>query len=112
MQASEAHFDFSQDYAHQAELHGLEGRPRSFGDGVHYGPQWALLTFDQPVTAPQVPALFLLLVLVQKEQQRIDTSCKHRPKVQTMMLSIDKVLVPCCEAPASSHALHDCRTLW
>ena len=55
MQASEARFDFSQDYAHQAELHGLEGRPCSFGDGVHHGPQWALLTFDQPVTAPQVP---------------------------------------------------------
>ncbi len=54
MQESNSHFDFGQDYAHQTELHGLEGRPYSFGDGVHYGPQWALLTFDQPVTAPQV----------------------------------------------------------
>ena len=64
MQASEARFDFSQDYAHQAELYGLEGRPSSFGNGVHYGPQWALLTFDQPVTASKVPSSALLLLVI------------------------------------------------
>jgi hypothetical protein len=54
MQEQSAQFDFSQEYAHQTELHGLEGRPCSFGEGVHYGPQWAILNFDQPVTAPHV----------------------------------------------------------
>ena len=51
MQEQSAQFDFSQEYAHQTELHGLEGRPCSFGEGVYYGPQWAILNFDQPVTA-------------------------------------------------------------
>lgn len=56
MQEQSAQFHFSQEYAHQTELHGLEGRPCSFGEGVHYGPQWAILKFDQPVTAPHVSA--------------------------------------------------------
>ncbi len=48
-------FDFSADYAYQNELHGLEGRPSSSeGQRQHYGPQWALLKFSQPVTAPKV----------------------------------------------------------
>jgi hypothetical protein len=75
-------FDFSQQYLHQEELFGLEGRPVSDssaapisagpGPGAavaaagatfagsalqgqrHYGQQWALLKFDQPVTAPEV----------------------------------------------------------
>ena len=66
-----------QEYAYQGELYGLEGRPlnplsdsqlQSNGDsaastsgrddsdpgGVHYGPQWGLLTLTQPVTASEV----------------------------------------------------------
>ena len=54
MQESTSRFDFSQEYAHQSELHGMEGRPWTFGEGVHHGPQWALLVFSQPVTAPAV----------------------------------------------------------
>ncbi|KAK9843360.1 hypothetical protein WJX74_010898 [Apatococcus lobatus] len=60
-------FDLSQDYLHQDQLHGLEGRPcaeassREAGAApssspqqrLHFGPQWALLRFEQPVTAPQ-----------------------------------------------------------
>ncbi len=60
-------FDFGRDYAYQNELHGLEGRPRSglalpsappaaaaaAGAAPHYGPQWVLLVFHHPVTAPQ-----------------------------------------------------------
>jgi hypothetical protein len=60
-------FDFGRDYAYQNELHGLEGRPRSglalpgaapaaaaaAGAAPHYGPQWVLLIFHHPVTAPQ-----------------------------------------------------------
>ena len=58
-QEGAAQFDFGQDYAYQEELHGLEGRPSGglSSDGtrpVHYGPQWALLRFSQPVTAPKV----------------------------------------------------------
>ena len=41
-------------------MHGLEGRPSAASDDgarpVHYGPQWALLRFSQPVTAPKVAA--------------------------------------------------------
>ena len=64
-------FDFAAEFAYQEELHGLEGRPPSpllssggtGGDSTHsglppqphYGPQWALLRFSQPVTAPKVP---------------------------------------------------------
>jgi len=47
-------FDFGSDYAFQGELHGLEGRPIEGQGSVHYGPQWALLKFSQPVTAPKV----------------------------------------------------------
>jgi len=60
-------FDFGRDYAYQNELHGLEGRPRSglalpgappaaaaaAGAAPHSGPQWVLLVFHHPVTAPQ-----------------------------------------------------------
>ena len=59
-------FDFGRDYAYQDQLHGLEGRPRSglrppgappepasTASAAHYGPQWALLRFHQPITAPQ-----------------------------------------------------------
>ncbi|CAL8462357.1 g1890 [Coccomyxa elongata] len=47
-------FDYSTDYAYQHELHGLEGRPSASGRQCqHYGPQWALLKFSQPVTAPK-----------------------------------------------------------
>jgi hypothetical protein len=66
-------FDWSQQYLHQEELYGLEGRPitsSSSSSGAsatsgtvdgnevqqqrHFGPQWVLLKFDQPVTAPEV----------------------------------------------------------
>nr|ADI46930.1 SelEFm [Volvox carteri f. nagariensis] len=68
-------FDLDKDYQYQAsllvvvqdELYGLEGRPiRIFAAGWqmpleaadggnfgHFGPQWALLKFDKPVTAPK-----------------------------------------------------------
>ncbi|KAK9906478.1 hypothetical protein WJX75_002571 [Coccomyxa subellipsoidea] len=47
-------FDFGAQYAYQGELHGLEGRPGASGaQPVHHGPQWALLRFSQPVTAPK-----------------------------------------------------------
>jgi len=60
---------------HQSELYGLEGRPldplarnhllnhpdgdtsssgRGESGGVHYGPQWGLLTLSQPITASEV----------------------------------------------------------
>lgn len=65
-------FNFSRQYLYQEQLHGLEGRPSAAaqpsskgltnisnaadGDGPppHHGPQWALLRFSQPVTAPAV----------------------------------------------------------
>ena len=50
-------FDFGAEYAYQSELHGLEGRPCASGaQPIHHGPQWALLKFGQPVTAPKVPS--------------------------------------------------------
>lgn len=68
-------FNTKQEYVYQDELYGLEGRPlnplarnhllthpedgastsgRGEGVGVHYGPQWGLLTLSQPVTASEV----------------------------------------------------------
>jgi selenocysteine-specific elongation factor len=71
-------FDWSKQYLYQDQLYGLEGRPitsssssssssgalaaaggAAGGDGQqqqHFGPQWVLLKFDQPVTAPEVRA--------------------------------------------------------
>eukprot|EP00798_Chlamydomonas_sp_ICE-L_P015848 gene15848-21975_t len=54
-------FDMEQDYLHQDELYGLDGRPKTSSDGYdaddgsnkHFGPQWVVLKFDQPVTAPE-----------------------------------------------------------
>ena len=71
MQESTSRFNFSQEYAHQSELHGMEGRPWTFGEGVHHGPQWALLVFSQPVTAPAVglPVSFVILYAT--------SSCAH-----------------------------------
>lgn len=68
-------FDWSKQYLYQEELYGLEGRPItsssssstvaaaggagaagaacSSGQQQHFGPQWVLLKFDQPVTAPE-----------------------------------------------------------
>ncbi|KAL4534591.1 hypothetical protein Ndes2526A_g05477 [Nannochloris sp. 'desiccata'] len=69
-------FNYSNEYLYQDELYGIEGRPARaelFGDGggeasngsaqpssvedhlvpsAHYGPQWAVVQFDEPVTAP------------------------------------------------------------
>jgi selenocysteine-specific elongation factor len=72
-------FDYSAEYLYQDELYGIEGRPAaaelfgggggnsdalpstSFGENDdddqielqnHYGPQWAVVQFDEPVTAP------------------------------------------------------------
>lgn len=69
-------FDYSKEYLYQDELYGSEGRPATaelfggggdgggtggdqlspFEDGLvssaHYGPQWAVVQFDEPVTAP------------------------------------------------------------
>lgn len=68
-------FDFSQQYLYQEQLYGLEGRPAAAAlpsskgeEGFsgtadedaappHHGPQWALLRFSQPVTAPAVGLL-------------------------------------------------------
>jgi hypothetical protein len=59
-------FNWQQEYLHQQELHGMEGRPPSTAAAAgqsaaagaeqqcHHGPQWALLRFEQPLTAPAV----------------------------------------------------------
>ncbi len=58
--AAAASFDFATEYVHQEELYGLEGRPVTSTllpteqEIRHHGPQWVLLKFDQPVTAPRV----------------------------------------------------------
>ena len=69
MQENAQSFDSEQEYVFQNYLYGLEGRPVDFSNHEassegstqnvqrHYGPQWALLEFDQPVTAPKVYAL-------------------------------------------------------
>jgi hypothetical protein len=70
-------FDWSKQYLYQDELYGLEGRPITSGSSSstlaaaaaggeeqqrHFGPQWVLLKFDQPVTAPEVrPRLQVML---------------------------------------------------
>ncbi|KAG2492709.1 hypothetical protein HYH03_009122 [Edaphochlamys debaryana] len=67
-------FDAGRDYVYQEELYGLEGRPLGSGPKAaqlaaagagagadeeeeggerHFGPQWVLLRFDTPVTAPK-----------------------------------------------------------
>ena len=57
-----AAFDFKRDYLYQDQLYDLRGRPATPQPGVngqappHRGLQWALLTFQQPVTAPQACA--------------------------------------------------------
>ncbi len=78
MQDKTQQFDTQQEYVYQDEVYGLEGRPynplaqhqlpgepnqapstsgRATPDrgGVHYGPQWGLLTLTQPITASEVP---------------------------------------------------------
>ncbi len=59
-------FDFGAEYLYQEELYGAEGRPAAAEGGAaakaaettepalppHHGPQWALIQFDEPVTAP------------------------------------------------------------
>ncbi|KAK9818119.1 hypothetical protein WJX72_007434 [[Myrmecia] bisecta] len=51
-------FDFTREYLFQEELYGLDGRPQAPASTAHdrqhphYGPQWALVKFSQPVTAP------------------------------------------------------------
>ena len=60
-------FDFRREYLYQDRLYDLRGRPpaeasaaapRPAGpSGAHRGRQWALLTFQQPVTAPGVSSL-------------------------------------------------------
>lgn len=58
-------FTWDREYLYQQELCGLEGRalaPTAAAaarhdvdvEGSHYGPQWALLRFEQPLTAPAV----------------------------------------------------------
>lgn len=63
-----APFNWHQEYLFQQELHGMEGRPlgaAAAGSSAaaaaaaaeqqcHHGPQWALLRFEQPLTAPTV----------------------------------------------------------
>lgn len=64
-------FAFENDYIHQEELYGIEGRPCSSEDwygsstvirqadtNIFHGPQWALITFDEQVIARD-KALFL-----------------------------------------------------
>ncbi|KAL0044347.1 hypothetical protein WJX82_001339 [Trebouxia sp. C0006] len=71
---SSQQFNTKREYVHQSELYGLEGRPldplarnplltipdgdasssgRGESGGVHYGPQWGLLTLSQPITASE-----------------------------------------------------------
>ena len=57
-------FDFQREYLYQDQLYDLRGRPVAGQPGragervaVHRGRQWALLAFQQPVTAPQARAL-------------------------------------------------------
>ena len=70
MQENVDEFGFDQEYLYQSHLYGLEGRPPGVAAAdhagqqggahqqqKHYGPQWALLEFTQPVTAPKVAAL-------------------------------------------------------
>ena len=57
-------FDFKREYLYQDRLYDLRGRPLQEShdspgpsggpSAAHRGRQWALLTFHQPVTAPQV----------------------------------------------------------
>jgi hypothetical protein len=57
-------FRWEQQYLYQQELYGLDGRPPAAtatkaaaatgGQQYHYGPQWVLLKFEQPLTAPEV----------------------------------------------------------
>ena len=60
LQDNTPQFDVTAEYVYQDQMHGLEGRPQDPNEsgeqgGVpHYGPQWALLKFSQPVTAPKV----------------------------------------------------------
>jgi len=75
LQDSPQQFDTKREYVYQSELYGLEGRPldplahnhlpnhpdgdasssgRGESGGVHYGPQWGLLTLSQPITASEV----------------------------------------------------------
>jgi selenocysteine-specific elongation factor len=66
LHAPVAPFDWSKQYLYQDELYGLEGRPINSSSSTpaaaaggedqqrHFGPQWVLLKFDQPVTAPEV----------------------------------------------------------
>lgn len=60
---SSQHFNFERQYQQQEQLYGAEGRPPDesvspylTADGTmrenHYGQQWALLRFSQPVVAP------------------------------------------------------------
>lgn len=59
-----APFNWRQEYLFQQELHGMEGRPLGTAalassaaaaeQQCHHGPQWALLRFEQPLTAPAV----------------------------------------------------------
>jgi hypothetical protein len=62
---SSQHFNFERQYQQQEQLYGAEGRPPDesvspylTADGTmrenHYGQQWALLRFSQPVVAPLV----------------------------------------------------------
>jgi len=63
LQDNSPQFDGSAEYVYQDQIYGLEGRPQNPDvkgqqRGMpHYGPQWALLKFSQPVTAPRVISL-------------------------------------------------------
>lgn len=58
-------FSWDREYLHQTELYGMDGRPITAAaaagaggdDHCHHGPQWALLKFEQPLTAPAVRSL-------------------------------------------------------
>lgn len=63
-QESAQAFDLGRQYQHQEQLYGAEGRPPDenacndltaggTAQGNHFGPQWALLRFSQPVVAPE-----------------------------------------------------------
>ncbi len=99
LQDSSQQFDTKREYVHQSELYGLEGRPldplarnplltipdgdasssgRGESGGVHYGPQWGLLTLSQPITASEVSCCTAAHQMLCLPRCAIYISLRHR----------------------------------